>query len=82
MKDFIILLKKYFGKEYINIGYKKLDFEEVGIKVINFYNNKKHRLIGMTPMEASKITDQETINKINDLKKNEFENINKKRKLI
>jgi hypothetical protein len=40
LKDFIILLKKYFGKEYINIGYKKLDFEEVGIKVINFYNKK------------------------------------------
>ena len=33
-------------------------------------------------MEASKITDEETINKINDLKKNEFENINKKRNFI
>lgn len=57
------------GKEYINNGYKKLDFDAVRIKVINFYNNKKHRLIGMTLMEASKITDEETINKINDLKK-------------
>ena len=82
MKDFIILWKKYLGKEYINNGYKKLDFDEVRIKIINFYNNKKHRLIGMTPMEASKITDEETINKINDLKKNEFENINKKRNFI
>ncbi len=33
----------------------------------------------MTPIEASKITDEETINKINDLKKAEFENINKKK---
>ena len=32
----------------------------------------------MTPMEASKITEEETINKINDLKKNEFKNNNKK----
>ena len=29
-------------------------------------------------MEASKITDEETIKKINDIKKIEFENINKK----
>ena len=33
----------------------------------------------MTPMEASKITDEETIKKINDIKKIEFENINKKK---
>ena len=30
-------------------------------------------------MEASKITDEETIKKINDIKKVEFQNINKKR---
>ena len=79
VERFHYTIKKYLAKEYINNGYKKLDFDAVRIKVINFYNNKKHRLIGMTPMEASKITDEETINKINDLKKNEFENINKKR---
>ena len=68
-KDSYYNFKKYLGKEYINNGYKKLDFDAVRIKVINFYNNKKHRLIGMIPMEASKITDEETINEINDLKK-------------
>ena len=82
VERFHYTIKNYLGKEYINNGYKKLDFDEVRIKIINFYNNKKHRLIGMTPMEASKITDEETINKINDLKKNEFENINKKRNFI
>ena len=30
-------------------------------------------------MEATKIINEETINKINDLKKNEFENINIKK---
>ena len=69
VERFHYTIKNYLGKEYINNGYKKLDFDEVRIKIINFYNNKKHRLIGMTPMEASKITDEETINKINDLKK-------------
>ena len=59
-----------------------MDFDAVRIKVINFYNNKKHILIGMTPMEASKITDEETIKKINDIKKIEFENINKKRNFL
>ena len=33
----------------------------------------------MTPMEASKITDEETIKQINELKEKEFERINKKR---
>ena len=66
------------GKEYINNGYKKLNFDEVRIKIINFYNNKKHRLIGMTPLEASHITEQGIIKKINDLKINEFTNINNK----
>ena len=36
----------------------------------------------MTHMEASKITDEETIKKINDIKKIEFENINKKRNFL
>lgn len=82
VERFHYTIKKYLGKEYINNGYKKLDFDAVRIKVINFYNNKKHRLIGMTPMEASKITDEETIKKINDIKKIEFENINKKRNFL
>ena len=82
VERFHYTIKKYLGKEYINNGYKKLDFESVRIKIINFYNNKKHRLIGMTPNEASKITDKETIKKINELKEKEFELINKKRSYL
>ena len=67
------------GKEYINNGYKKLNFDEVRIKIINFYNNKKHRLIGISLLEASRITDPDTIKRINDLKSKEFDNINKKK---
>ena len=33
----------------------------------------------MTPIEASKITNEESIKKINELKEKEFERINKKR---
>jgi len=47
------MIKKYFGKEYLNIEYKKLDFDSVRIKIINFYINKKNKLIGITPNEAS-----------------------------
>lgn len=55
VERFRYTIKKYLGKEYINKGYKKLDFDSVSIKIINYYNNKKHRLIGIIPMEASKI---------------------------
>ena len=61
VERFHYTIKKYLGKEYINNGYKKLNFDSVRIKIINFYNNKVHKLIGMSPMEASKITDKETI---------------------
>ena len=56
VERFHYTIKKYLGKEYINNGYKKLNFDEVKIKIINFYNNKKHRLIGMSPLEAYRIT--------------------------
>ena len=36
----------------------------------------------MTPNEASKITNKETIKKINELKEKEFELINKKRSYL
>lgn len=75
-------IKKYLAKEYINNGYKNLDFDSVRIKVINFYNNKIHRIIGISPIEASKITDQEEINKINKRKEKIFEKINKKRNYL
>ena len=46
VERFHYTIKKYLGKEYINNGYKKLNFDSVRIKIINFYNNKIHRLIG------------------------------------
>ena len=49
---------------------------------MNFYNNKKHRLIGMSPNEADNIRDEETIKKINEIKNREFEKINKKRSYL
>jgi len=78
VERFHYTIKKYFGKEYINNCYKKLNFDEIRIKIINFYNNKKYRLIGMSPLEASGITAQDTIKRINDLKSKESANINKK----
>ena len=39
-------------------------------------------MIGITPIEASKITNKETIIKINELKEKEFEHINKKRSYL
>ena len=36
VERFHYTIKKYLGKEYINNGYKKLDFDAVRIKVINF----------------------------------------------
>ena len=49
---------------------------------MNFCNNKKHRLIGMSPNEADNIKDEETIKKINDINNREFEKINKKRNYL
>ena len=56
----------------------KVDFESVKFKVINFYNNKVHRLIGITPNFAYKITDNIKIKGLNMIKTKEFEKINHK----
>ena len=82
VERFHYTIKKYLGKEYINNGYKKLNFDSVRIKIINFYNNKIHRLIGMSPIEASKLTDKDEIKRVNELKQKEFEKINKKRTFL
>ena len=79
VKRFHYTIKKYLGKEFINNGCKKLDFDEVRLRVINFYNNKVHRMLGITPFEASKLTDIDEINKINEIKNKEFNKINNKR---
>jgi len=37
-------IKKYLAKEFINNNYKNLNFEDVRIKVINYYNTKNTEL--------------------------------------
>ena len=45
-----------------------LDFEKAKFKCINYYNNKEHRLIEITPNKAYKKTDKNKINEINKIK--------------
>jgi len=79
IERFHYTIKKYLAKEFITNGYQKLNFSEVRIRVMNFYNNKKHRLIGMTPNQAAKLTNENDINKVNKIKEKEFNKINLKR---
>ncbi len=79
VERFHYTIKKYIGKEFINNGCKQLNFDEVRILVINFYNNKVHRMLGITPFEVSKLTDIDEIKKINEIKNKEFNKINNKR---
>jgi len=69
VERFHYTIKKYLAKEYITNGYNNLNFKEVRIRVINFYNNKIHRIIGKIPNEETKITDEKLIKKINERKK-------------
>ena len=48
------------------IYYRKISLHDK--KIINFYNNKKHRLISMASIQTSKIIDEKTIKNINKLK--------------
>ena len=52
-------------------------FGEYRLKIINYYNNKNHRLIGTSPNKAYKITDGIEIKKINEIKDKEFKFIKK-----
>ena len=79
IERFHYTIKKYLAKEFISNDYQKFNFSEVRIKVMNFYNNKNHRLIGMTPNQAAKLTNENDINKVNKIKENEFNKINLKR---
>ena len=45
IERFHYTIKKYFAKEFISNNYKKLNFISVRIRIINFYNNKKHRMM-------------------------------------
>ena len=79
IERFHYTIKKYLAKEFISNGYQKLNFSEVRIKVMNFYNNKNHSLIRMTPNQAAKLTNENDINKVNKIKEKEFNKINLKR---
>jgi len=82
IERFYYTIKKYLAKEYISNNYKQLNFNETKIKVINYYNNKIHRMLGISPNEAAKIYSIKDINIINDIKTKEFTKINHKRNYI
>ena len=68
VERFNYTIKKYLSKEYIGNGSNNLIFEDCRLKIINYYNNKQHRLIGTSPNKAYKITDDNEIKKIIDIK--------------
>ena len=65
LKQFNYSIKKYLSKEFISNKSSKLDFQ---FKIINYYNNKIHRILGMSPNDAYKITDKDKIREINKKK--------------
>ena len=77
IERFNYTITKYLSKEFLANNNNKLDFNEVRFKIINYYNNKKHRILGMSPNEAYKVTDPDKINEINEKKidymKNKFQ---------
>ena len=82
IERFNYTIKKYLSKEFIANGNNPIDFQKVKSKIINYYNNKYHRFIGMSPNEAYKITNLDEIKKINDIKIKEYEKINNKRNYL
>ena len=79
IERFHYTIKKYLSKEFISNGCNNICFEECRIKIMNYYNNKIHRLIKTTTNLAYKINDPEKIKAINEIKDKEFEKINCKR---
>ena len=61
IERFNYTIKKYLAKEFLANNNNKFDFNEVRFKIINYYNNKKHRILGMSPNEAYKLTDPDKI---------------------
>ena len=82
VERFNYTIKKYLGKEFISNGEQNLDFENCRFKIINYYNNKIHMLIGTTPYKAYKIMNEDDVKKINDIKSKECNKINKKRNYL
>ena len=82
IERFHYTIKKYLGKEYINNCFKSLNFDEIRIKIMNFYNNKMHRIIECRQMKLQKITNENDIIRINYLKDQVFAKINRKRSYL
>lgn len=61
VEKFNYTIKKYFCKEFITNQRNNLIFENIKFKIVNFNNNKKHRILGMSPVDAYKITDPSKI---------------------
>ena len=68
VERFNYTMKKYLCKEYIANNNNNLVFENIKFKIVNFYNNKIHRILGMSPIKAYKITDITKIKEINKKK--------------
>lgn len=67
------------NKEFISNNNCDLNFVKIKFKIINYYNNKVHRILGMSPNEAYKITDKDKIKEINEKYNKLFDKINNKR---
>lgn len=67
------------NKEFISNNNCDLTFVKIKFKIINYYNNKVHRILGMSPNEAYKITDKDKIKEINEKYNKLFDKINNKR---
>ena len=52
---------------------------KLDLKLLIINNNKKHRILGMSPNEAYKLTDPDKINEINEKKNQLYTKINSKR---
>lgn len=82
IERFNYIIKKYLSKEYICNGENNIDFESCRMKNLNYYNNKIHGLLGTSPNIAHSITENDEINKINELKEKEFNKVNSKRNFL
>ena len=70
-----VIKSQYIGNDRMF----SLNYDKIKIKIINFHNNKIHRIIGMSPNEVAKINNENDIIRLNNLKDKEFEKINRKR---
>ena len=68
VQRFNYTIKKYLCKDFFTNNRNNLIFENIKFKIVNFYNNKKHRILGMSPLDAHKITEPLKIKELNEKK--------------